>query len=195
MDKTEITLHEIKHWRKQKIPLADPDPEIRVGGGTPASKNIFFRPFGPHFGLKIRGGLGPPGPSPGSATESTYSDQRWYHMRSTFTSITCCTIISSFDACYVKEVKNENKVFFISLFWSMIFVLVVRVCHEWVKMETIIRWNKQFSNDMSYIWGIHNVKRKEKLSQRGETWVKLGVNVAWNAGKLRQIWVSRLKRG
>ena len=33
------------------------------GGGRP-HKNI-FRPFGPHFGLKIRGGAGP---SPGSAT-------------------------------------------------------------------------------------------------------------------------------
>ena len=193
MDKTEITLHEIKHWGKQKIPLADPDAEIR--GGDPGLQKNFFSALWASFWSKNKGGLGPPGPSPGSATESTYSDQRWYHMRSTFTSITCCTIISSFDACYVKEVKNENKVFFISLFWSMIFVLVVRVCHEWVKMETIIRWNKQFSNDMSYIWGIHNVKRKEKLSQRGETWVKLGVNMAWNAGKLRQIWVSRLKRG
>ena len=28
----------------------------------------FFRPFGPHFALKIRGGGGPPGSSPGSAT-------------------------------------------------------------------------------------------------------------------------------
>ena len=175
------------HWRIQTFKQGGggrhPDPEIR--GGPRPQKN-FFSALWASFGS---------GPSPGSATESTYSDQRWYHMRSTFTSITCCTIISSFDACYVKEVKNENKVFFISLFWSMIFVLVVRVCHEWVKMETIIRWNKQFSNDMSCIWGIDNVKRKEKLSQRGETWVKLGVNMAWNAGKLRQIWVSRLKRG
>ena len=35
-----------------------PDPEIRGGG----------RPFGSQFGLKIRGGPGPPGPSPRSAT-------------------------------------------------------------------------------------------------------------------------------
>ena len=42
-----------------------PDSEIREGGGV--SKNI-FQPFGPHFGVKIRGG-GPPGLSPGSATE------------------------------------------------------------------------------------------------------------------------------
>ena len=34
-----------------------PDPEIRWGG--------FFRPFGPQFGLRIRGwGDGPPGPLP-----------------------------------------------------------------------------------------------------------------------------------
>ena len=39
-----------------------PDPNIRAGGQT--SKN-FFQPFGPQFGLKIRGG-----PSPGSDTES-----------------------------------------------------------------------------------------------------------------------------
>ena len=42
-----------------------PDPEIRWG---PSHKKVFFRLFGPHFGLKIRGGLGPPGPSPGSTT-------------------------------------------------------------------------------------------------------------------------------
>ena len=58
--------------------VADPDLQIREGGGgghpdpeirgAPASKKIFFRPFGPHFGLKIRGEGGPPGPSSGSAT-------------------------------------------------------------------------------------------------------------------------------
>ena len=31
-----------------------PDPEIRGGGGVAVSKQIFFRPFGPKFGLKIR---------------------------------------------------------------------------------------------------------------------------------------------
>ena len=33
-----------------------PDREIR---GGPASKKHFFQPFGPHFGLKIRGGRAP----------------------------------------------------------------------------------------------------------------------------------------
>ena len=56
-------------------PVADPDLQIRRGGGghpdpeirgSPVSKN-FFRPFGRPFGRKIRG-PGPPGPSPGSAT-------------------------------------------------------------------------------------------------------------------------------
>ena len=42
-----------------------PDPDIR-GGSWP--QKIFFRPFGPHFGLKIRGGQGPPSPFPGSAS-------------------------------------------------------------------------------------------------------------------------------
>ena len=36
------------------------------GGGWP--QKIFFWPFGPHFGLKIRGGQGPPSPFPGSAS-------------------------------------------------------------------------------------------------------------------------------
>ena len=40
-----------------------PDPEMR---GAAVSKK-FFRPFGPQFSLKIRGGAGGPGPSPGSA--------------------------------------------------------------------------------------------------------------------------------
>ena len=38
--------------------------------GDPVSKNNFFPPFGPPFGLKLRGEGGEvPGPSPGSATE------------------------------------------------------------------------------------------------------------------------------
>ena len=48
-----------------------PNPEIRWGGGGGGaiSKKIFFGPLGPQFGLKIRGEGGPPGTSPGSATE------------------------------------------------------------------------------------------------------------------------------
>ena len=55
----------------------DPDLEIRgrrssrpldrQGGGGGGLQNKFFWPFGPPFGLKIRG-AGLPGPSPGSAT-------------------------------------------------------------------------------------------------------------------------------
>ena len=48
-----------------KAGAGHPDPEIR---GVSGLKKIFFRPFGPHFGLKIRGWPGPPGPSPRSAT-------------------------------------------------------------------------------------------------------------------------------
>ena len=43
------------------------------GGGerTRPQKKFFFRPFGPHFGLKVKGAPPPPppGPFPGSATE------------------------------------------------------------------------------------------------------------------------------
>ena len=51
-------------------PLAsvpDPDLEIRGGGGGGRCPKKIFRPFGPQYGIKIRG-AGPPGPSPGSAT-------------------------------------------------------------------------------------------------------------------------------
>ena len=48
-----------------------PDPEIRLGlGGGEGLQNVFFRPFGSHFGLKIRGRPDPLYPSPGSASES-----------------------------------------------------------------------------------------------------------------------------
>ena len=46
-----------------------PDPEIKAGGAGVSKKN--FQPFGPQFGLKIRGGPTAPGPSPGSATEKS----------------------------------------------------------------------------------------------------------------------------
>ena len=56
--------------------MPDPDLEIREAqsfrppGGWGAVSQNFFRPFKPHFGLKIRGGgeTGPLGPFPGSAT-------------------------------------------------------------------------------------------------------------------------------
>ena len=50
---------------------SNPDHDIRRGGRSP--KKI-SRPFGPQFGLKIREGPVPPGPSPGSAT--LYN--KWY---------------------------------------------------------------------------------------------------------------------
>ena len=51
--------------------MADPDLQIRGGGGghldpevrgSPGLKKIIFRPFGPQFGLKVRGAgpLAPP---------------------------------------------------------------------------------------------------------------------------------------
>ena len=52
------------------------DPDLQIGGrssrpwderGRAVSKEI-FRPFGPHFGLKLRRGAGPQSLSPGSAT-------------------------------------------------------------------------------------------------------------------------------
>ena len=53
--------------------MADPDLQIRRwwGGEGAQKKKVFLRPFGPQFGLKIKGGggVGHQGPSPGSATE------------------------------------------------------------------------------------------------------------------------------
>ena len=51
------------------MPVPHPDPEIK---GGEAVSNEFFWPFGPQFGLKIRG-AGSPGPSSGSPTESRRS--------------------------------------------------------------------------------------------------------------------------
>ena len=51
-----------------------PDPDYKItggggGGGSGRSPKNFFRHLGPYFRIKIRGGSGPPGPSPGSANE------------------------------------------------------------------------------------------------------------------------------
>ena len=49
--------------------MQDLDLEIREGGrGGGRVQKKCFQPFGSQFGLKIKGGGGPPGPSPGSAT-------------------------------------------------------------------------------------------------------------------------------
>ena len=55
-----------------QLPVPDPDRSSRPldklwGGGGGGLQKIFFRPFGPHSGLKI-GGAGTPGPSRGSGT-------------------------------------------------------------------------------------------------------------------------------
>ena len=60
--------------------VVDPDLQIRGGGGggeggkgRAQSQKKLFRPFGPQFGLKIRGGgQAPMGSSPGSATGICY---------------------------------------------------------------------------------------------------------------------------
>ena len=57
--------------------VANPDIPIRRGPGhpdperreMPGLQKFFFRPLGPQFGLKIREGPGPSGPSIRSATE------------------------------------------------------------------------------------------------------------------------------
>ena len=42
--------------------MPDPNLEIRGEGGGAGLPKIFFRAFGPQFGLKVRGGPGPPSP-------------------------------------------------------------------------------------------------------------------------------------
>ena len=48
--------------------MPDPDLGIREGGGVGGGQPQGGKPFGPQFGLKIRGGGGARGPSPGSAS-------------------------------------------------------------------------------------------------------------------------------
>ena len=48
---------------------AVPDTDLEIKGGEARSPKNSFWPFRPQFGLKIRGGGGSPGPSPGSASE------------------------------------------------------------------------------------------------------------------------------
>ena len=49
------------------LAVQDPDPDIGGGGGIGGEAGLrtkkFFRPFGPQFGLEIREGPDPPGPS------------------------------------------------------------------------------------------------------------------------------------
>ena len=42
--------------------MPDPNLEIRGEGGGAGLPKKFFRTFGPQFGLKVRGGPGPPSP-------------------------------------------------------------------------------------------------------------------------------------
>ena len=55
-------------WDKEGAQLFRPLDKGVGGGGGGVSNNIFFRPFGPKFGQKVRG-ASLLDPSPGSATE------------------------------------------------------------------------------------------------------------------------------
>ena len=60
-------LRALKWFACKLTTVPDPDLEIKGGGGKGRGADLrknFFRPFGPQFGLKIRGR----GSSPGSAT-------------------------------------------------------------------------------------------------------------------------------
>ena len=59
-------------------------------------KFFFFRPFGPQFGLKIRGGTGPPGPLP------------WIRH--------CCLLISTKYLQYFDRCKWRFNIF---IFWGI----------------------------------------------------------------------------
>ena len=45
-------------------------PWDKGAGGEDSLQQKLFRPYGPQFGIKIREGPSPPGPSPRSATAS-----------------------------------------------------------------------------------------------------------------------------
>ena len=90
---TKDTKEQVETYRIGKITILShegnksvPDLDLEIKGapviqtlrkGAARSPKEFFRPFGPQFGLKIRGGgggAGSLGPSPGSATGFRCSD-------------------------------------------------------------------------------------------------------------------------
>ena len=64
-------------WGLEVITSAESRPWDKAGGGR--SPKIFFRPFGLQFGLKMRGGAGPLGPSPGSGCTTHKIWRSTYH--------------------------------------------------------------------------------------------------------------------
>ena len=73
-----------------EVTRSSPVLEIK-GGGGPGLEKKFFRPFGPHFGLKIGGGGGgggvchpDPGPSPGSDTGSNSPRNKYLGLGESF---------------------------------------------------------------------------------------------------------------
>ena len=69
--------------------MLDPDLEIRRGArlsrpldkeGGGLSPRKIFRPWGPQFGPNIRG-AGPPGPSPGSATDLFVAGRSFWNVK------------------------------------------------------------------------------------------------------------------
>ena len=65
-------------WGLEVITSAESRPWDKAGGWGRSPK-IFFRPFGPQFGLKMRGGAGPLGPSPGSGCTTHKIWRSTYH--------------------------------------------------------------------------------------------------------------------
>ena len=89
-------------------------PGGRSSGG-PVSKKKCFRPFGPQFGLRIRGDPSPPDPSPGFTTEG-YGKNRYVSILKSQVHTKCPASCSFFPpvlcwiiTIYRSQVKRSSK--------------------------------------------------------------------------------------
>ena len=90
---------EIREWGRSSRSL-----ENGGGAGGGCLQKNFFRPFGPQFGLKIKGGPGPPSPSPGSATFLLF----FFHRRS-FSPLVAASISHFLTAATKFSCCSSNK--------------------------------------------------------------------------------------
>ena len=97
--------------------MPGPALEIKVGGGGTGLPPKFFRPFGPQFGPKIRGGPGPAAPSSESVT-GLYPDSK----KKGKTVVVCSrppqkVVLTSFPCCCNLEILPHSLPLFPSKYF------------------------------------------------------------------------------
>ena len=136
-----------------------PDPGMRRGR---FKKKYIFRPFGPQFGLEIRRGSGPPGPSPGSAIcqmsstelENLIIDSHLFiTFLSFFNLLRSYCHLENFWRCIIVIFHHPDFIYILRIDWRLLWKSSRQ------ELTLSLSWESFGQKDFPFfLWGIKNQK-------------------------------------